>query len=304
VRWQRLGQLAFSRPAAALYALVVAAAVAVVAIHPDLAPSYGQLFFTHSFSLIEVVLFLGQFPLMLVHEAAHALAGRRLGLRSRLRLGNRLYFLVLETTLDGLVSVPRSRRYLPMLAGMGADVLVVAVLTLVAAAFRGPDGALPFAVRVGLALGFTTLLRIVWQFYFYLQTDLYYLVCTVLGCVRLHRTARELLRNRVARLLRQPRWLVDEEAWHPADRRAARWYSWLLVLGYTATILVALFAILPTAYLFLSGVLGRFVHAASTAGLVDSTVFVALNTAQLVVIGWVALRARRRRAARTKHVID
>ena len=43
------------------------------------------------------------------------------------------------TALDGLVAVPRRKRYLPMLAGMLLDVLVVCGLTLGAAGLRGSD---------------------------------------------------------------------------------------------------------------------------------------------------------------------
>jgi len=304
VRWQRLGVALFSPVAAAVYVLIVAAWVAVMARHPALVPGYRHLFFTRYFSVVEVVLFLGQFPLMLVHEAAHALAGRRLGLRSGLRIGHRLYFLVLETSLDGLVSVPRRKRYLPMLAGMGADILTTALLALFAAALRAPDGSIPIAGRIALALGFTTLLRVAWQFYFYLQTDLYFMVSTALGCVQLHRTAGNLLRNRCARLLHRPGWAVDDARAHPNDVRAARWYSWLLLVGYAATLAMAVVAVIPTAYRFLTGVFSRFGGAGGTAGMVDTGVFIGLNLAQVVLVVIVARRARRGRGPAAQHVIE
>ena len=154
---------------------------------------------------------LGQLPLSGIHELAHLLAGRRLGLRSRIRLSNRFYFVVFETTLDGLVSVPRRRRFLPMLAGMGADLVVMAALTVAAVAL--PDASLASALC--LALAFSTLPRIVWQGYLFLQTDIYFLVATLLGCIDLHATSRQWIANRWHRLRRRPDRLVDEASWHP-----------------------------------------------------------------------------------------
>ena len=80
---------------------------------PELVPSYHDLFFTRYMTVLELVTFLGQFPLILLHELAHALAGRRLGLRTRLSIDRRMYYVVFVTELDGLVTVPRRKRNLP-----------------------------------------------------------------------------------------------------------------------------------------------------------------------------------------------
>jgi hypothetical protein len=221
VRFQRLGRLLLSPAALLGYGLIVLAAVLMATRHHDLAPGYRHLFFTPYFAVVEIVLFLGQFPLMLVHESAHVLAGRRLGLRTRVSVGFRFYYFVLQTAMDGLVAVPARKRVLPMVAGIGADLVVASLLTLLAAALRGPGGEQPLAGRLALALAFTTLLRVAWQFYFFLRTDLYYVVSLVLGCVDLHGTAMGMLRNLVWRLRRRPDRLVDSSAWHPRDVRAA-----------------------------------------------------------------------------------
>src|SRR6202044_958767 len=113
-------------------ALVIGWIVATIRT-PDLLPENHNIFFTKYISIIELVTFLGQFPLLLLHESFPAVAGRRLGLKSSLSIGRRLYYVVFLTNLDGLVTVPRRKRYLPMLAGMLADVLVASILTLIAA---------------------------------------------------------------------------------------------------------------------------------------------------------------------------
>lgn len=307
LRWQRLGRAVFSPVAWIVYIVLLGTAVWAMVRHHDLLPHYRNLFFTPYMTVLELVLFVGQVPLLLLHESFHMLAGRRLGLRSRLRIGRRLYYLVLETSLDGLVAVPRRQRYLPMLAGMLMDLLVLAALTLLAAAVRHPDGTQPLVGGVCLALAFGTLLRFVWQFYFYLQTDLYHVIVTTLGCVDLQKTARQMIANRFNRRLGRPDRCFDESVWHPRDRVVARWYSWLIVIGYTVSIVVLVLVMVPTSVWVLSVVIGRLVGGPHTTpiGIADSTVFLILNLAQLAIVIGLAIRQRRRRRAKTyQHIID
>ncbi|GGS46645.1 MULTISPECIES: hypothetical protein [Actinokineospora] len=306
VRWRRLGAALFSPVAFALYAAVVCWAVVLAVVDPALAPSYRNLFFTDYFTVIEIVLIVAAVPQLVLHEGFHALAGRRLGLRSRLRFGRRLYFLVVETSLDGLVAVPRGKRYLPILAGMLADVLVLAGLIIAADLTRGADGGLSQVGRICLCVAYATTLRLVWQFFLYLRTDLYVLISTVLRCVDLHETAKRTMRNRVNRLLGRADRLLDESEWHPVDRRVARWYSWLMVGGYTVSLTTFAVAIGPAAYHLFSGAIGRFfaTGAVPARELLDSVVFLVVTLGPLAVAGWLAVRERRRRArTRYRHVI-
>jgi hypothetical protein len=250
-------------------------------------------FFVESFVIVELTIVLGQLPLSGIHELAHLLAGRRLGLRSRIRLSNRFYFVVFETTLDGLVSVPRRRRFLPMLAGMGADVVVMSALTVTAAAL--PDGSL--ASRVCLALAFSTLPRIIWQGYLFLQTDIYFLVATLLGCIDLHATSRQWLANRWHRARGRTDRLVDEATWHPNDRRAARWYGPLMLLGYGAAIVMMAVVAAPLAWHLFGGAARTLVGGddASTGATWDAAVLFAISAAHLALAFALARRDRRPR---------
>ena len=294
VRWQRLGRAVFSVPGALCMAALLVTWIVVMVRTPSLVPSNHDIFFTGYMSIVELVLFLGQFPLLLLHESFHALAGRRLGLNSRLTIGRRLYYIVFLTAMDGLVTVPRRKRYLPMLAGLLADALVAAILTLVAAASTGPSGRPDLAGGICLALAYATELRMLWQAYFYLETDLYYVVVTLFGCVQLQATARAVLRNRWNRLRKRTDRLIDPENWHPRDRAVARWYSWLVLAGYTFSLVSLPVIVVPVAYRIFVSVGARLVHPSghSLAGLADSTVFLVLNAAQLVVIAWFVRRER------------
>jgi len=305
VRWTRLGAAVFSRPAWILYAALATWALIATMTSPDLMPSYRNVFFTDYFAIIQVALFVAAVPQLMLHEGFHTLAGRRLGLRSRLTLGRRLYFIVLETSLDGLVAVPRRKRYLPILAGMLADVLVVAALTIAADLTREPGGAFSLGGKICLAMALTVWVRIAWQFFFYLRTDLYVLISTALGCVDLQTTAKRLMQNRFNRLLGRDDRIIDESNWHRADRKAARWYSWLIVVGYTVSLATFAFAAGPIAYEFFTGVVGRFTSDSQVTWeqLLDSAVVVGFLLVQMVVLAWLFIKERRREKRQLHHVI-
>ncbi len=293
IRWQRLGAAVFSPAAWVVYGAAWVTAVVLMVRDSDLAPHYRNLFFTDSLVLLQLGIFFGQVPLILVHEAAHSLAGRRLGLNSSLRIGRRFYFLVFETSLDGLVTVPRRRRYLPILAGVLADGLVIALLTVIAALVGGESA----AGRVCLAFAFVTVLRMVWQSYLFLRTDLYYLVSTVLGCDDLHAAAGGLLRNRVNRVLGRQDRLIDEDAFPARDRTVARWYSWLVVVGYVFLVGTLVVAVIPAMLTMLGIVVDRVQGDPTALGLLDALVFLVLSVGQFVFAGVLAHRNRRRARA-------
>jgi hypothetical protein len=303
VRYKRLGAAVFSGPAWVVYLAVLIAGVAVVVADPSLAPRHERVFFSDSLVVVELSLLVLTFPLVAVHELAHVLAGRRLGLRTRLRVSRRLYFVVFETVMNGLVAVPRAQRYLPMLAGLLADLVLAAAFTVTAWLVRGPIAAIGWLAGLCLALALTTLLRAAWQLYFFLRTDLYYLVTTVLGCVDLHTVAREYLRNAVNRRLGRSHRLVAEDSWHPRDRRAVRWYAPLVVVGYTVAIGLLVVVMLPVAWTFLSQAFGRVFlgQSSSTGQLWDSAVLLLLNAAQLGAAGVLAVRDRRRTLWQARH---
>lgn len=298
VRWQRAGRLLFSAPAWWCYAILLLVAAGAVLADDRVLPTRHHLIFTHYLVVVEVVLFAGQLPLTLLHEAFHVLAGRRLGLPTRLTIGRRLYLLVFETAIDGLVVVPRRQRYLPMLAGMLADLLGMAALITVAFVTRPPGGELGLLGRICLALAFTSVMRFTWQFYFFLRTDIYHLVTSLLGCVDLHTVSGELLRNSVNRLLGRRDRLFDESRWHPRDRRVARFYAPLHAVGYTLAMGMLVFVGIPLTW--------RLLHTAAhtprsgTAGLaslLDAVVLLTLNLGQLGFALVLFIRDRRRTTA-------
>jgi hypothetical protein len=295
VRWQGLGRAVFSRPAWACYALLVAAAVAEMIREPYLLPDYHHLFFTRSsLVLLTLGIVLGQVPWLMLHEAFHALAGRRLGLNSTLRVGRRFYYVVFVTSMDGLVTVPRRQRYLPFLAGMLLDLLAIAALTLGAAPLHDATGAGALCYRLLLSMAFGVVLRFTWQFYFFLRTDLYYFAATLLGCNDLQAAAKQVLTDRARRLLRRP---AGQAAGTVTGRElaVARWYSWLMVAGYAFLAAILVTTAVPVAVRLTELAARELITAHSVLRAADALGFLALNSWEPMLAAALALRALHRK---------
>ncbi|MEU8587305.1 hypothetical protein AB0C59_09930 [Streptomyces sp. NPDC048664] len=301
VRLRGLGRAVFSPPAWALYLAVVGCWLWLVATRADIAPHPGQIFFVHSLLVVQLVITFGQVPLLLLHEGFHILAGRRLGLPTRLRLSNRLTYIVAETQINGLHSVPRSKRYLPFLAGMVCDGAVLGVLGIIAETTRNSDGSFPLIARACLALAFTVGVRILWQFQLYLRTDLYYVAATAWNCYDLHDAGMTLLKNRVWRLLDRPERIVDEEKWTPRDRRVGRYYGPFIVLGYATLAAITAFVSIPVTVQY-----GRIAWRAMSSGQVDAAFWDAalslcMNVAQAAALIVLSRRKRREKQSGPSH---
>jgi hypothetical protein len=295
VRWQRLGNWTFSWPAWVCYvALIVAATVEMIR-DSALRPSYHDVFFTDHLALIPIALTVVQIPCILVHEGFHALSGRRLGLPSTLTISRRLYYLVAETRLDSLFSVSRRRRYLPFLAGILADAVLISGLTLLAVALRGHGPGWVSALM--LAISFTCVMRLLWQFMFYLETDLYYVLTNALRCSDLQNAARFQVRTLFRRATRRPPPKADPDVeWSDRDRAMARWYAPLLVVGYGFSLGSLLWAGIPTTVHFWSQINDRFRNSGTaTSGILDAVSFVSLTALQMGLLLYVTLRDRRAR---------
>jgi hypothetical protein len=298
-RFQWLGKALFSVPAWFVYAALVTGAVIGLIAHTNLRPTSSQVYFTGSLVTVQVLLMAGQIPLAFLHESYHVLAGQRLGLRSRLGISNRYTYVVFETISNGLFSVPRRKRYLPILAGILVDIAVVCALDLTAAALRHGDGAIPFAGRLCLALSYSVLARLCWQFLLHLRTDLYYVLSTALNCYDLHEASRSIFFNRLRRLTGRTARMVDETQWTDRDRKIGAWYGWVIVFGFLATVVMTAFVTGPVGFIYVKRLAHGLAAGVGTWRFSDSLFSLALIALQFVLPIYLA-RRKRRRATRRK----
>ena len=293
LRFQRTASLVYSRGGALVAAIIVAAAVWSMVTKPETRPTATHVFFTSYLVLIPLVMLAVELPLMYVHELSHVLAGRRVGIKSRVGVGRRLYFVVFQTTLTGVYSVPRRQRYLIFLAGMITDAMVLCTLVLIGAATL--DGPARLIGRIAVAAAYFTAIRFVWQFLFFLETDMHHVLSSLLKITDLKGMTLSVLR---ARLRRRP----INPSYTPHERAVLRWFAPATVIGIAATLCGGLVTIGPLVVTYIGRVAEGVGTGAASTQFWDAVISLAMIIGQFSLVAALALggRAKTRAAARNR----
>jgi hypothetical protein len=256
----------FSRPVLTACALLVALAAVAVCIDPATVPGWRAAYFPNKTAAgLLFLMFLGVFTTF-IHEMAHLVAARARGVSCRFGIGNQLWFVVWETDMTGIWSLPRRQRYLPILAGPLIDLLTASALVILF--FFDRQGWLSLAPRVlqlGRALLFVYLMRIAWQCYFFLRTDFYYAMANLLGCKNLMQDTQLFLRNAAARLFRVGR-VVDQSHIPAFEQRMLRIYSAVWIVGRVLAVTLLIFVQVPLFFSYAVLAFRKFIGAAPSAG--------------------------------------
>jgi hypothetical protein len=289
---QRLGRVLFSAPVCIACAALIGLWALVLGLHPDLVPRSRFVFFTHSLILVQCMVLFGQFPWLFLHEGGHVLAGRRLGLRTQLGFGTRLYFVVCESRIPSLLSVTRRHRYLVFMAGMLVDLVAVAALGVTAFALRDAGTIGHVVAAVALAMQFPICVRFAFQFILFLQTDVYYVIATALGCHDLHAAVKTVVGNRLWRAVRRPGRVRPVEVWSDRDLRVARLYAPLFAVGVSVLFVVWAVALVPLLLDICHMAATGLTYRLGSPRFWDATVFIVCNLGQILFFVYLSMRNR------------
>ncbi len=187
-----------SRPVLYGIAMLALAAACAAWADPGALPRFRDAYFPQHVTSLGPLVALLALVMVGLHESAHVIAARAAGVPCRLGVGNRLWLLVAETDMSGIWLVPRRARYLPFLAGPLVDLLGAALLVLFLFAARREliqvsDTTLVLARALFVAYAFGLL----WQCYFFVRTDFYYVIANALGCRNLMGDTEAWLRARL-----------------------------------------------------------------------------------------------------------
>jgi putative peptide zinc metalloprotease protein len=236
----RLVQWLFGRVAWTGYAAAAVFSLACLIARPQLRPSPQDAFVLPDNAGLALLVWLPlSYLRAALHEAWHWLAARALGLTARFGVDRRLYFLVFETDLSQLWTVPRRQRYGPQLAGLAIDsVQLAALLALSLTGWLDPAS---LSGRVIAAWVLLLVFSMLWQCMLFLRTDLYGVLVTATGCRNLWEVKSLLLRRAFGRL--DADGAAQLAAAHPRDLVVGRWFRWLYLagLGIAAGYLAAVF---------------------------------------------------------------
>jgi putative peptide zinc metalloprotease protein len=190
----RFANAVFSAPVFLCCLIAIAYAILIAIENPELRINLNAFYIgTNRTALLLLIMILSLLPVAM-HELGHMLAAARHGIKSKYGIGNRLWTVVAESDLTGILALPKSQRYLPMLAGLLVDVLSVALLTILLQVLVR-NGAGAFTIQVVQALILAIVISIPWQFNIFVKTDIYFVICTYFDHPDLDRDARVYLRH-------------------------------------------------------------------------------------------------------------
>jgi hypothetical protein len=246
-RWISAGaaRRLFSAPVLIACGLAIAIGVGLGATTPSLVPAVTVLVFHRHLAAWTAVMFAVATAGVLVHESAHVLAARAAGVPARVRISHRLWVLVVETDMTGIWLAPKRSRQLAFLARAIIDgVSSAALLGVLWARQHGWLVLSPTLDRFVAATLLTYLLRLLWQCFVFVRTDLYYVLATALDCKNLLADTEDLLRNWVAGARRRPP-LIDQSAIPTRELRSIRAYTVIWLAGRLLAIASLFFVMLP-----------------------------------------------------------
>ncbi len=243
---QRLARTVFSLPALGLYLGVVGYGTYTLLTSPQPLLNLQAFYLSQHLTLTLILLAVLYGFSVALHELGHILATARQGIDSKLGFGNRLWQIVAETDMTGLLSLPREKRYLPMVAGMMVDLLNIALIVL-ALQWVMTHAYDRFTIQLLQAWALQIAITVAWQFNIFLRTDVYYLICNYYGFTNLDDKARTFLANQTYTVTggRFGKRTADYTHEHVA---VARTFFVIWVVGRIAAVWFLLFIVVPTLY--------------------------------------------------------
>lgn len=220
---RRVGRLLFTGPVLLAQALLGLVGIAVLLLDAAARPVFSDAIVTDAPLVSLLVVAAISTTLGIGHELAHVLAASARGVRSSMSISRRAYFVVLQTDLTRLWSLPRRSRAIPLAAGMLSDAAILgAVLIAMRWSLLGDS---PLVVDIARAIVFIKFSGILFQLEVFMRTDVYALFVVATGCRNLWATKGAVAR----RLIRRPT-QEDLAVLAAASRQEIRWARVYLLL--------------------------------------------------------------------------
>ncbi|MEK6974666.1 MAG: hypothetical protein AABW41_05530 [Nanoarchaeota archaeon] len=184
-----------------LYIIVFLSAVIILINNHDLFPLRQDYFLANTFIVLLPIVFIVSWILIGIHEFSHFIAAKSYKLPANFGISNRLFFLVSITDITNIYSLERNKRYRIILAGIFAD-LVIFSLSIILLYLNKLNivSMMPLVYNILKFVVFSEFLGILWQFLFFMKTDIYYAFENYVRVYSLNDKAEHFLRNEFFRL--------------------------------------------------------------------------------------------------------
>jgi hypothetical protein len=253
--------------------LIILAGISVQVLDSSLWPHPSDIVFTQNLSVMSLGLLALTYTAIFLHEMAHLVAARAVGVSSRLGISNRLWDLVAETDMTGIWAVPKRQRYLPFAAGMLTDLTSMALVSLLLFSHNRGWLALPTPLFLLLhGLVFTYTVRLIWQFYFYVRTDVYYIFVNAFNCKNLLNDTQTFLLNQLSRVIPAIRKVAQDNI-PSREMRVIQYYSIFYLLGRGFAFAALIFLSLPVLWSYIVELTGKLTTSSDWYAFGDTVLF-------------------------------
>lgn len=279
---QKTAQRLTSWPFRILYTAVVLYAFYLMGSNSDYAVNPGALLFYNNFTLTLVSLLLLYVVTTALHEAGHMISSARLGINSTLSVSNRLWNIVLEADISGIVSLPKQKRYLPLLGGILVDIFNISLLTILIK-FLVEAQVNPYIIQLCQALILQLIITIIWQFNLFLRTDIYYLLSTISSYPNLDSEARIYIKQSLTwlknRILPGTSKSHSDEPYRFHNLRFLKYFTAIWIIGRILSVAFLITVIIPTLYGYFQSAFSA--SETGTSSFIDLILFATISAALL-----------------------
>ena len=290
----------FSKPALIIYGAMSLFALFLILLNPQYIPKYQDMFFYDWLAVIILATFLVGWILVFKHEMFHLLAARSVGVDARFSLSNRLHYVVAQTDVTNLWSVDREKRYIVYLSGILSDLVFISVF--IYYIWLSDMNILPynkFFYSFSKMIILLEFFGIIFQFQFFIRTDMYYVIATKCRCKNLMQDAKNLVKNTLHRIMPKHIKQVDQSNIPQYEMKAIRVYAVLFLLG-TIIVLTIFFAFgLPITLVIINDYIYNIINGinTNTRYLYDGIAVIISTGIYFSLLGYSIHKIRKERAA-------
>ncbi|WP_409341187.1 hypothetical protein [Paenibacillus sp. MBLB4367] len=278
----RFARLVFNRITQTLFGFLFAANIALLIAFPGLFPRYTDWFVFPSMTANMLVWMAVSLLLLLFHELGHFLAVRAEGLPARIGIGYRLFFIVLETEMNGIWGLPKRRRFLPLLAGLCFDHFVLFSILVWKLSAHDLTGTASGLLTIVI---YAVILNMMFQCLFFMKTDLYYVLEQATGNSLLLENSRNWLSGFIPFMRSK-----DGAVLYPGEQKAVKWYGVFYAAGLFVSGAILIVYLLPQLFVATVNSFRQLKEPAGSIFFWDGVVFLA----QLVLFAGLFVYARRK----------
>ncbi|WP_026907231.1 hypothetical protein [Paucisalibacillus globulus] len=278
----KLAKIFFNKITNKFYIILFFINVLLIILNPTLLPNYKDVFLFDSMMFNMLMYMSISLVLILIHEFGHILAIRSYNLPAKLDIGNRLFLVVFEADLTSAWKLPSKQRNPLYFAGMSFEQVIIFISFILTLYFA--EGNSLITGILGIVI-FDIFIKTLYQFFFYMKTDMYYVIENITGHYNLMENGKQYLRKWLPFLKKDSTTQAYQN-----ELLGIRIYSTFYIIGILTTFVLIGIYVLPQAIFAYSQSVSYLWDSPSNPLFWDSIVFLGLTILMLGLLAYARLK--------------